>query len=107
MIEVMLNSKNMTSKEKAHEYIKKRLKLVDHYGGNLDALWDVLSIYDRSIKVTIVNGEKLLEKLGDYGEDIIKVFQDAEKENKNINVEVIYWFYKRRWRDKYPSSFYV
>ena len=86
----MLNSKNMTTKDQSHKYIKQKLKLVDHYGENLDALWDELSTYDKPIKITIVNAEKLLVKLGDYGEDLIKVFQDAEEENNNINVEVIY-----------------
>lgn len=90
MIEVMLNSKSMSTKEKAHQYIKERLDIKEYYGENLDALWDVLSTYDRSIKVTIVNAEKLIECLDDYGRSIIKVFQDAEEENSNINVEVIY-----------------
>lgn len=83
-----LNGKNMTSKQTAHEYIKGKLKLREYYGENLDALWDVLSTYDRPIEIRIVNTKDLIEGLGDYGESIIEVFRDSERENKNIKFEI-------------------
>lgn len=88
MIDIILDGKNMGSKEMAHLYMKWKLKSSEYHGKNLDALWDVLSTYDKSIKISLINKENLIEDLGDYGESIIETFQDAQKENDNINFEV-------------------
>ncbi len=89
MIKVTLNGRNMNSKEIAHLYMKWNLQVPEYYGTNLDALWDVLSTYDKPIQINLINKDKLIENLGDYGEAIIEVFQDAQKENNNINFEII------------------
>lgn len=89
MIETTLDGKKMSSKEVSHLYIKEQLNIPWYYGNNLDALWDVLSTYDKSIKIYFINAEKLIGNLGDYGKSIISVFQDAEKENHNISFEIV------------------
>lgn len=89
MIKITLNGKKMDTKEKAHLYIKRKLNTPEYYGKNLDALWDVLSSYNEPIIISLKNKDKLIENLGDYGESIIGVFQDAEKENDNISFEII------------------
>ena len=84
-----LNGKNMTSKKRAHEYIRWKLKSQEYHGDNLDALWDVLSTYDQEVEINFVNTDKLIEDLGQYGESIISVFQDASEENKKIIFKII------------------
>lgn len=84
MITTTFNGKRMIDKEKAHRYIKSKLNTTEYHGENLDALWDVLSTIDTSIKIIFINTDNLIDNLGDYGESIINVFQDAEKENDNI-----------------------
>lgn len=84
MMAVTLNGKDMISIKRAHKYIKHKLKLEDYYGENLDALWDLLSTHDQPLEIHFINREDLIEELGDYGEAIIAVFEDAAKENKNI-----------------------
>ncbi|HHX59286.1 MAG TPA: barnase inhibitor [Epulopiscium sp.] len=86
MIKVTLNGKNMNSKKRAHEYIKWKLKAEEYYGDNLDALWDVLSTYDRPTEISFINMDSLIEALADYGESIVSVFKEASEENENIKL---------------------
>lgn len=89
MANIILDGKKMATKEMAHLYIKWELKATEYHGKNLDALWDVLSTYDESINISLINKDRLIEDLGDYGESIIEVFKDAEKENDKINFKII------------------
>ena len=89
MIKITLNGKNMTSKQRAHEYIRWKLKSQEYHGDNLDALWDVLTSYDQEIEISFVRTDNLIEDLGQYGESIISVFQDASQENKKIIFKII------------------
>ena len=89
MLEVTIDGKDMNSKETFHLCIKQQLNTSEYHGNNLDALWDVLSTYSESIKINFINTDNLKSNLGDYGESIINVFQDAEKENDNISLEII------------------
>lgn len=86
---ILLNGKRMTDKEKAHKYIKRKLKFPDYYGENLDALWDELSTITRPMDIKLISKDELTENLGLYGEDLIQVFLDATEENKNITFELI------------------
>ncbi len=89
MITITLNGRNMTSRKRAHEYIKWKLKSEEYHGNNLDALWDVLSSYDQEVEISVINTEYLIEDLGEYGESIISVFKDAAEENEKITVKII------------------
>ena len=87
-MKITLNGKNMSPKKRAHAYIKWKLKAKEYYGDNLDALWDVLSTYDQPIEISFINTDSLIDELGEYGQSIIDVFQDATKENKNIRLSL-------------------
>lgn len=84
MKEIILDCKEMSSKEKAHEYIMKKMNFPDYYGKNLDALYDILSTYDKEIYVKFINFESLFKQLGDYAVSLIDVFREAEEENTKI-----------------------
>lgn len=89
MIKVILDGSSMKNREMLHIYLKERLKTPEYYGENLDALWDILSTYSEPIEIELKNEENLIENLGSYGQSIIRVFKDAEEENKNINFKII------------------
>lgn len=84
MRNIVLDGRSMGTKEVAHLYLKWVLKASEYHGKNLDALWDVLSTYDRPISISLINKEYLIADLGDYGESLLQVFIDGEKENENI-----------------------
>ena len=88
MEEIILNCRDMRTKEKAHEYIMKKMNFPDYYGKNLDALYDILSTYDKEVIIKFIDAEFLFEALGDYGTSLIDVFKEAEEENSRIKIEM-------------------
>lgn len=89
MMKVLLDGKEMINREMVHIYIKEKLKAIEYYGENLDALWDVLSSYGKPVSIEIINLKDLVENLGSYGVHIIETFEEAKDENKNIRFEII------------------
>jgi ribonuclease inhibitor len=88
MKEIELNGERMLDKASTHAYLKEKLALPDHYGENLDALWDCLSTDFSSKKITIYKPEAIIEHLGSYGESILDLFQQAAEENEYIQVHI-------------------
>lgn len=84
MKKIYLDGSKMTSEFEFHEYILIKLGLPKSYGKNLDSLWDILTSKSEKIMVVLFNEESLRNHLGAYGENIIKLFMDIEKENPNI-----------------------
>lgn len=85
---IILDGKHMTNKEKTHEYLKKELDLPEYYGNNLDALWDVLMDIDCDLNINLINLNIIVNNLGDYGNSLIEVFEDASKSNDNIKLNI-------------------
>lgn len=86
MDKVRLNGNSMGTKELAHLYLKWKLDLPEYYGENLDALWDILSVFSDPLEITLYNSDKLIEHLGEYGESIIELLNDLADENSNVSI---------------------
>jgi predicted hydrolase (HD superfamily) len=84
MKEITLDGSFMTSVEETHKYLKSKLNLPSYYGSNLDALWDVLSTISEPTKINLINSSQLSTNLGEYGNALLNVFQDASHENDKI-----------------------
>ena len=87
-----LNAKRMTTREQAHAHIKARLRLPEWYGNNLDALNDCLGEIGQPTRIIVRYAPVLEETLGDYGVRIIRVLEQAAKENKNLTIILKNWF---------------
>lgn len=85
---IILNAKRMTSVQELHSYIKRKLDFPDYYGGNLDALWDLLSTISNPIHIKLVNIEELYNNLGEYAEPFLSVFIEAAEENNNLQFQI-------------------
>ncbi len=86
---VLLNGKRMTNKKDTHLYIKRKLGLPDYHGKNLDALWDSLSTLSDSMGIILFNKEYIEQFLGDYGNSLIRVFQESAQSNEKIVFKVV------------------
>lgn len=86
---VLLNGKRMTNKKELHLYLKRKLGFPDYYGKNLDALWDLLSTISDSMGIILFNKEYIEEFLGDYGNSLIKVFQESSESNEKIVFKIV------------------
>ncbi|MBE6499284.1 MAG: ribonuclease inhibitor [Methanobrevibacter thaueri] len=67
-------------KKEGHEYLKKALNLPDHYGKNLDALYDCLT--EMKCEIEIINSS-------DVDLDIIDTFKDAASENEFLSIKCL------------------
>ena len=88
MKKIILDGKKMNNNEVVHDYLALMLDTPEYTGKNLDALWDTLSSYDRNVEIKIINADFLIKNLGEYGEKILKMFLEAEKQQINIDVEI-------------------
>ena len=82
----IVHGERMTSREAAHEELKRALELPDYYGRNLDALWDLISAADAD--VVLVNASSLLRNLGAYGCKILTTFYEAMEENDGFTLTI-------------------
>ena len=83
-----LNGLCMTTKEKAHRHIRRRLQLPDYYGCNLDALCDCLGEIGQPTQITLVNARAMNRKLGEYGQKLISVLIACTGENPRLSLLV-------------------
>lgn len=72
----------------AHLRIAEALQFPDHYGKNLDALFDCLAEICKPVAVTLFGTSALTAALGSYGGMMLRVFSDAAAENPNLSVEI-------------------
>ena len=83
MHKIILDGQYLLEKETAHVYLQEKLELPEYYGKNLDALYDCLTDFvNTEIHICTSFDE---EKTGYYYK-IIRIFQVAEKENKDLKV---------------------
>lgn len=85
---ITLDGKKMTSRTAAHHYIQCRLNLPAYYGGNLDALWDLLSTQSEPVHIRLVHQRAAQTQLGSYAGSLVRVFSDAARENPRICFEI-------------------
>ena len=85
---VRLDCRNMITKREAHEYIAKTLGFPDYYGKNLDALYDCLTEFCRDTLIVIRFSSCLKEQLGEYGENLLGIFTEAERSTSRLFVVV-------------------
>jgi len=78
----------MTSKERAHEYLKDMLDFPEYYGNNLDALCDLLNEKTEPVEIRLINSLDMVKLLGTYGNSLLDVFKDVSIENENIILDI-------------------
>lgn len=89
MKQIILSAKQMTSRERAHSHIQEAMDFPDHYGENLDALWDMLMEIGEETQIFLEDGDLLQENLGEYAEGLLDTFAEACEENPKLLFEVI------------------
>lgn len=80
---IILDGSFLAERETAHNYLKEMLDLPEHYGKNLDALYDCLT------EMQAV--EILIQKNGQEStcfRKLLRVFQDAQAENQGIKLNI-------------------
>lgn len=76
----------MASKSALYTHLNRVFAFPNHFGDNLDALWDVLSVANEPTVIYFKNTDQFLEHMNDYGQKFIKLLQKLEQENENYTI---------------------
>ncbi len=86
---IRLRTSGCSSTDDLHDVLKSTLELPDHYGMNLDALWDCLTGWvDLPLSIEWMDFHETEAKLGNYATKLYEVFLEAEKEIEGFRVTV-------------------
>lgn len=86
MKQFVLNGAVMTNRSAAHDEIARALELPEHYGRNLDALWDVLT--GMHAEIVLHSPAPMLNALGIYGCKLLQTMYEAAAENEGFQFSV-------------------
>lgn len=85
---VELDCRMMTDRGTAHDYLAEKFEFPGYYGRNLDALFDLLSTYEKDAQIVVNAPELLEENLGAYGKNILKTLEEAARENLKLTLQI-------------------
>ncbi len=83
---IIIDGREMADKVTAHDYLKNVLGLPEHYGKNLDRLYDCLTEMKGQIIISYV--AEMQNSLRRYRDNIISTFEAAAEKNPNLWVIV-------------------
>ena len=81
MNNITLKLDKFSGKNEIHNYLKKKMKFPDYYGGNLDALYDCLTDISTDTAVDIRYDEE-----NDMQRAVLEVFSDAVAANTHLAI---------------------
>ena len=81
---IILDGEQMRSRRAIHDYLAKQLGLPEHYGRNLDALYDLLTERGCPTRLVVQHKAALISQLGRYGTALCRTLEDAERANPNL-----------------------
>lgn len=93
MNELVVDLKEVNSKEELHSLLSSKLGFPDWYGNNWDAFWDLITdteIVAMPNKLKLVGFKELSEKLPKDTQILQQCFLDMKEEYPSIACEVIY-----------------
>ncbi|BFH14236.1 barstar family protein [Paenibacillus melissococcoides] len=89
MRNIVVEGSSIESKEQMHAFLQEALELPEHYGRNLDALWDCLAGYvELPLTVTWLDYEASEQRLGEYGRKLFELFEEAAEEIEGFSFVV-------------------
>ncbi len=81
-----IDLKDAATKEEFHELLAKELPLPDYYGGNLDALYDVLTECGEGWNLIFYNASLALPQLSDYLPKVRRMAGRAVAETDGLKI---------------------
>lgn len=83
---LIIDGHAMTSKNAMYTHLGRVFQFPEHFGNNLDALWDILTEETEPTVIYFKEVAKLIEQMDGYGEKVIQVFQNLEQMTDNYTV---------------------
>ena len=83
-MEVIIDGRKIDSAEQLYRAFGEQMELPAYFGNNLDALYDVLTTFSRSLEVRVWNEPMLDQKLGPCAVRLRRMLQDAAGNNRRL-----------------------
>ena len=80
-----INGREIADKQELHRVLAEQLEFPPYYGGNLDALYDLLSTAGEPCRIVLRDRQALQDRLGDYLRRLLRVLEDAALENSAVS----------------------
>ena len=87
MQNVILRGSEFESRKEIHDYLKENLGFPEYYGGNLSALYDVLTDICEDTRIVLELEDVEDEQMMDYLEKVAEVMSDAAQANMYLEFE--------------------
>lgn len=87
---ILIDGRDPHNREELHQLLQDKLRLHEHYGHNLDALWDALTgevMMPLTIRWSFFDACR--ETLGDYADQVVEVMREAEQEIDGFILELL------------------
>ncbi|MGO4528093.1 barstar family protein [Paenibacillus sp. 2TAF8] len=86
---IEIDGRYLLNRESLHELLQDKLQLDEHYGHNLDALWDALTgAVSMPLIIRWSYFESCRETLGDYADQVLDLMREAEQEIDEFTLEL-------------------
>lgn len=86
-MKITLDLKSVKTPAEAQDFLKAALAFPDYYGKNLDALYDMLTQWDRGATLQLLLPATPAEGIRDYLPRLRRVFEDAARQNPRLQVQ--------------------
>ena len=87
-MKITLDLKSMRTPSEIQDFLKAALAFPEYYGKNLDALYDMLTQWDRAATIALALPAKPAEGIREYLPRLRRVFEDAARENPRLRVQI-------------------
>lgn len=85
---VELDGREMTDRQRTHDYLASQLHFPEYYGRNLDALYDLLTEGDKELEICFRHVGEMKNSLGGYGMKLLQTLLEAENDHLPLTVTV-------------------
>ena len=86
MEEIVIDCGEMATKAMAHSYLEGIVKLDEDSITDTDTLLEYLLAIEETTEITFEDVDLLEINLGEYGQEILETFEQAEQSNENIKL---------------------
>lgn len=89
MNHITLNFAGIKTLWELHEYFRTAFQLPDHYGRNMDALWDCLYYsFEFPTTIALKNVSAIPTEMQETVEVMLELFDDLQREDEKVTVLV-------------------
>jgi len=89
MHKTTIHGDSIQNRENLHDILKAKLELPEHYGANLDALWDCLTGWvDLPLELHWISFSATRRHLGEHANHLLTMLQRADREIDGFHLSI-------------------